>query len=113
MKEFIGGVKKRLKQEAREYRSATITGIKLGRWKILAVTAEVYASTGLQITDSCPNTFILTHANGNVGYLPTKEEFVKGGYAAGLGQLGYNKRPYTRDCESIVLAGMKHVLDTF
>ena len=109
-REFIEGAKKRVVDEKRKSRKASIAGIKIGKWKILAVPVEIYASTGLQITRDHPYTFVITHANGNIGYLPPPEEFDKGSYAAGLGQLGESKRPYKRTCETVLLEGMRHVL---
>jgi len=55
---------------------------RIGTLGIVAIPCEVFSATGREIRSASPfsHTFIVSHANGAFGYLPTADSFMLGGY---------------------------------
>ncbi len=93
-------------------RTALATAIKVGDHIFLGLPGEIYSSTGLKIKERYPNTTTICYANGDIGYIPPREEFQKpSSYAASAGQLIYNPRPFTEDCEELLLEEVYKILE--
>lgn len=77
---------KKLKRDVKEGNLQTmltveVQRITLGTVSLIAVPAEVFAETTLFLKEkSKGRRIIVGYANGNVGYLPPREEIAKGGY---------------------------------
>ncbi|MFW6164470.1 MAG: hypothetical protein ACODAJ_17000, partial [Planctomycetota bacterium] len=56
--------------------------ITIGRWALLALSAEVFAEYAEDLDELSPfeHTFPISNANGDIGYLPTASAFEEGGY---------------------------------
>jgi len=78
---------------------AEAQGIALGEGLFLGLPAEVFTEVGWAIKARSPfrYTFLVTYANGDVGYIPTEEDFAMGGYAATVAPAIYNEFPFTPD----------------
>ncbi|MCX7643386.1 MAG: neutral/alkaline non-lysosomal ceramidase N-terminal domain-containing protein, partial [Armatimonadetes bacterium] len=65
---------------------AEVQAIAIGRSAIVAIPGELFCQFGLDIKRGSPfpTTFVVTCANGMVGYLPTQEAFRGGGYEVRL-----------------------------
>ena len=61
--------------------------LRLGEVGICALPFEVFAEIGLELKrkSPLPLTFVISHANGHYGYLPTPEQHALGGYETWLG----------------------------
>jgi len=59
-----------------------LQAIRIGDLGIVAIPCEVYCATGREIREASPfsHTFVVSHANGAFGYLPTADSFLLGGY---------------------------------
>ena len=59
-----------------------INVLQINDFKIVFLSAEIFAETALSIKRNFPNTMIVSMGagSGNVGYLPTDEEYNNGGY---------------------------------
>jgi hypothetical protein len=59
-----------------------LQAIIIGRWALLALSAEVFAEYGEDLDELSPfeYTFPISNANGDIGYLPTAAAFEEGGY---------------------------------
>ena len=77
-----------IKKESKDYQDAEIQVLKLGNTALLAVPAEYFVEYGLKIKLESPaeNTYIVSCANGMIGYVPTREAFKYGGYETTLAQ---------------------------
>jgi len=78
---------------------AEIQGIALGESVLLGLPAEVFTEVGLAIkahSDFAYN-FLITYANGDVGYIATGQDFRENGYAATMAPLIYNTFPFAAD----------------
>ena len=66
----------------RRLQPAEIQGVRIGSVAYVGVPAEYFVQLGLRIKEETHplNTQIVGHANGMVGYVPTKEAFARGGY---------------------------------
>lgn len=60
---------------------------RIGEVGICAIPFEVFCEIGLEIKQKSPLplTFVISHANGHYGYLPTPEQHTLGGYETWLG----------------------------
>jgi hypothetical protein len=72
-------------QERGELKSsveAEIQVIKLGNWALVNVPGELFTALGLAIKQSSSqrHTTVATYTNGNIGYIPTREEYPYGSY---------------------------------
>ncbi len=61
--------------------------LRVGEVGICAMPFEVFAEIGLELKQKSvlPRTFVISHANGHFGYLPTPEQHALGGYETWLG----------------------------
>ena len=64
---------------------------------LIAIPAEVFVEIGLAIKKNSPfkYTFILSYANGCVGYLPTRQAYQEGGYEIDDAYKYYNSFPFS------------------
>ena len=76
-----------------------IQGITLGDGVLLGLPGEVFTEVGWAIRKKSPfaYNFLVTYANGNVGYIPTEQDFLEHGYASTLAPLIYGTFPFTPD----------------
>lgn len=76
------------KRKARDYVPAEIQVIRLGDTFLAAVPAEYFVELGLRIKlESWPNrTYVVSCANGMVGYVPHSAAFERGGYETTLAE---------------------------
>jgi hypothetical protein len=75
-----------------------LQAFRLGEWGVCAIPFEVFVETGLRIKDESPleHTFVISHANGTYGYLPTPEQHEWGGYETWLGTCSVEKQAATK-----------------
>ena len=62
--------------------SVVLQAFRIGDLGVCAIPFEVFVEIGLKIKEDSPleQTFVISHANGNYGYLPTLEQHKLGGY---------------------------------
>src|SRR5262249_6046886 len=62
--------------------AAEVQAIQLGDLVLVGVPGELFAALGLQIKQCAPaqHTIVLGYTNGNIGYIPTRAAYDKGGY---------------------------------
>jgi hypothetical protein len=67
--------------------SVTLQTFRIGDLGVCAMPFEVFVEIGLQIKAESPlgQTFVISHANGSYGYLPTVRQHALGGYETWLG----------------------------
>ncbi len=67
--------------------SVPLQAFRIGPWAVCAIPFEVFAETGLKMKADSPlgPTFVISHANGSYGYLPSAEQHKLGGYETWLG----------------------------
>ena len=72
---------------APEQRSVPLQVMRIGDLGICAIPFEVFVEIGLELKQRSPigRTFIVSHANGSYGYLPTVRHHKLGGYETWLG----------------------------
>ncbi|MGI5923499.1 MAG: hypothetical protein ACOX9E_06105 [Lentisphaeria bacterium] len=72
---------------AMPYQPLQLQGIRVGELCMVGIPAEIFTEYGLQIKELAwpQNTIVISHANGMVGYVPTREAFKRGGYETTLG----------------------------
>jgi hypothetical protein len=75
------------KIEQRGVHRAEVQVLGVGDWAIASVPGEFFCELGLQIKQNAypVHALVATCANGRVGYLPTREAFVRGGYETTFG----------------------------
>ena len=73
--------------EQRGVHRAEIHVLGVGDWAICGVPGELFCELGLQIKQNAhpAHALVATCANGRVGYLPTREAFLRGGYETTFG----------------------------
>jgi neutral ceramidase len=78
---------------------AEIQGIALGEGVLLGLPAEVFTEIGwaIKANSDFPCTFLITYANGDVGYITTEQDFLENGYAATMAPMIYDTFPFTTD----------------
>jgi hypothetical protein len=67
------------------FSDAEIQALRIGDAALVAVPAELFVHLGLQIKQRLAKrgirpTFVLGYANGNIGYVPTRDAYGRGGY---------------------------------
>ena len=64
-----------------------LQAFRIGDLGVCAIPFEVFAEIGLEVKAESPlaQTFVISHANGTYGYLPTAEQHALGGYETWLG----------------------------
>ena len=67
--------------------SVDLQAFRIGDLGVCAIPFEVFAEIGLQIKAESPlgQTFVVSHANGSNGYLPTAQQHKLGGYETWMG----------------------------
>ncbi|MGM0771788.1 MAG: neutral/alkaline non-lysosomal ceramidase N-terminal domain-containing protein [Halobacteriota archaeon] len=69
---------------------AEIHMITLGTWNFVGWSGEVFVEYALEVKQHCPNTFVISMANGETqGYITTKEAADEGGYEASNALFSY------------------------
>jgi hypothetical protein len=69
---------------------AEIQLISLGTWNFVGWSGEVFVEYALEVKQHCPNTFVISMANGETqGYITTKEAAEEGGYEASNALFSY------------------------
>ena len=73
-----------------------VQAIGIGDVAIVAVPCEFFTALGTTIKAQSPfaHTIIASCANGMIGYVPTPDDFERGGYAAGSAWIGYRQFPF-------------------
>ncbi|HWP40691.1 MAG TPA: hypothetical protein VNL70_07170, partial [Tepidisphaeraceae bacterium] len=62
---------------------AEVQLIRIGPWNFVAWPGEIFVEFALEVKRRCPQTFIISYANGELqGYLVTQEAVDEGGYEA-------------------------------
>ena len=88
-----------------------IHGISIGALKMLSGPGEVFCEYGLRQSKRHPLLFTVGYANGNVGYIPTKNAYqVANDYACYLAPKLYNVFPFSPEIEGVVSREFKKVL---
>lgn len=63
---------------------AEIQAVRVGDWRFVGVPGEMFIEFSQAIRRACPNTFVITCANGELqGYIVTEQALAEGGYEAG------------------------------
>jgi neutral ceramidase len=77
---LIAELVKKIRAEGRQ--RAELQALFIGDHALAAVPAEYFVEFGLDIKEKTwpTHTFVVSCANGMVGYLPTREAFRRGGY---------------------------------
>jgi hypothetical protein len=76
----------RLQAVAAECMPAEIQAFRVGRWTFVGWQGEIFVEFGLEVLRNCPDTFVITLANGDFqGYLVTAEAVAEQGYEASNG----------------------------
>ncbi|MFC1607370.1 hypothetical protein ACFL47_05310 [Candidatus Latescibacterota bacterium] len=72
--------------------------IRFGNTVIVTFPNEVFTEIGRAVKDRSPveNTFVIGLTSGHGGYIPTREEYLEGGYAA-------NGSGFAPECEQVVI----------
>jgi hypothetical protein len=74
-------------QESPAEVSVSLQAFRIGDLGICAIPFEVFVEIGLELKAESPfeRTFVISHANGSYGYLPTVKQHALGGYETWLG----------------------------
>jgi len=86
-------------------RPIELQAIRLGDALLIGIPAEAFAETGLAIkrASPVPNTFVVSYANGDLGYVPPAEAFGEGGYEITTGHKLYRGTyQFAPDAERLV-----------
>jgi neutral ceramidase len=76
----------RLKEFARRCMPAEVQVLKVGKWSFVGWPGEVFVEYALEVKRRCPDTFVISLANGELqGYIVTEEAAREGGYEASNG----------------------------
>jgi len=69
---------------------AEIQVFKIGKWNFVGWQGEIFIEFALEVKRNCPNTFVISVANGELqGYIVTEEAFKEGGYEASNALFSY------------------------
>jgi hypothetical protein len=74
-------------QQAPDQITVTLQALRIGDLGVCALPFEVFVEIGLQVKAESPlaQTFVVSHANGTYGYLPTVRQHELGGYETWMG----------------------------
>jgi neutral ceramidase len=91
MREWAAATARIQSGRSREHVTAEIQIIAVGDIALVGVPGECFTSLGQQIKQGSPfrHTHVLTFANGNVGYIPTREAYPRGGYEVDIAHRYY------------------------
>lgn len=88
-----------------------LQAISIGGMKILGVPGEVFCSYGLRLSRGRPSLMTCGFANGDIGYLPTRQAYgTPGDYACYFAPKFYGLFPFSPALESIVLRESRDIL---
>lgn len=81
-------VHKRNKNLDNTFKHVELQAIRIGDCALLAFPGELFVEIGLEIKKKSPfrYTYIVGYANGDIGYVPTKQSFEEGGYEVAMTQ---------------------------
>ena len=84
--------------------SVVLQAFRIGDLGVCAIPFEVFVEIGLEIKAESPleQTFVISHANGTYGYLPTVEQHALGGYETWLGTNQVEIRASTKIVERLL-----------
>jgi len=105
-------------EELRRSPDATLAvelqAIGIGDVAIVAVPCELFTALGLAIKHGSPfsHTIIASCANGLVGYVPTPDDFRRGGYGAGSAWIGYRQFPFLPHVGQVLVDDALAMLDS-
>jgi hypothetical protein len=90
-----------------------VQALAVGGLKILGIPGEVFSGLGLKLRRKWPSLVPVGYANGNVGYLPTKEAFhTENDYACYCAPKFYAVFPFSPKIESILLRAGHELLSS-
>lgn len=93
--------------------SMDLQAIAVGPWKWVAVPAEVFVQTALDLKrlDLKCFTYLVGYANGNVGYIPTAAEYPRGGYEVAVAHRYYGyPAAVTVEAEGLLAQELAHLV---
>lgn len=91
--------------------SMPLQAIAIGDVILAAIPGEAFCEIGLAIRKMVNSTIIpVGYANGNVGYVPTAEAYIEGGYETHCAYKYYGLSMIAPESEGIILQGMKELL---
>jgi neutral ceramidase len=72
---------------------ARLSALRIGPLAILFLPGEPFVETALEIEESSPfgHTIVVAYSENSIGYVPTKQAFVQGGYETGPGKWSFLK----------------------
>lgn len=84
--------------------------VDLGKLKLIALSGEPFEGLGERIQQRAGSLcLVIGYANGNVGYLPTREAFLHGGYEVDDAHKFYGIFGLSSRLENILLDAVKHL----
>lgn len=90
-----------------------VQGLSIGSLRILALPGEAFCGLGLRLRRRWPALLTVGYANGNIGYLPTRQAFADSeDYACYVAPLFYAGFPFSPDVESTLLEASREVLSS-
>ena len=97
--------------KASDETTVVLQALRIGDWGVCAIPFEVFAEIGLELKAESPlePTFVVSHANGSNGYLPTAEQHKLGGYETWLGtnRVEFEAAPKIVDRLLVMLKSLK------
>lgn len=90
----------------KNYLNGEIVKVELGNLVLVGIPGELFSQIGREIKSQYKpkSAFVIGYANGDVGYLPTRQAFSEGGYEVNQAYRYYGKQgPFTPDLEEIIL----------
>ncbi|MGH2561237.1 MAG: hypothetical protein ACRDJH_19380 [Thermomicrobiales bacterium] len=91
-----------------------VQAFSLGDLGIVALACEPFVATGMACKQASPfaRTFVAGYANGNVGYIPTADEYPRGGYEVTPSHLYYRlPQPVAPEAEALVVQTARSALN--
>ena len=91
---------------------AELQAIQINDAVLVALPAEVFTGIGTMIRSESPwpTTFLITYANGCVGYIPDEKDYQNNGYAARLAPAIYDHFPFRSDVGAVLVDGVKELM---
>jgi hypothetical protein len=90
-----------------------VQALAVGGLKILGLPGEVFSGLGLKLRRKWPSLMPIGYANGNVGYLPTREAFrTANDYASYCAPKFYAIFPFSPEAESVLLRAGNELLSS-
>jgi hypothetical protein len=103
-------------EEGRNFKTAdaTFQGIRLGNIRIAVLPGEVFAAIGLAIKQQVGgNVITMAYSNnGEVGYVPSADQFSQGGYEVEVAPRRYGLFPWSPDIEKYYVTQAVALLQT-